>query len=81
MPLLRLLTAYSCDSFRQKKEATNGICENFLCAPIKTALKHESLFNNLGHVTCPYAAINLARAIYDKYTEEQIRNNFPECLE
>jgi hypothetical protein len=79
---LRLLTAYSCNSFSQKKDAVNGICEHFLlCAPIKKALQGESLFNNLGHVTCPYSSINLAQAIYSKFTQDQIRSNYPECIE
>jgi len=65
------------------ENAENGTCANFLlCEPIKRALKSEALIvPNLGHVICPHASINLAKAIYGQFTEEILRTNYPECLE
>lgn len=80
---LPYLTVHNCQSFKQKKGEAQGICEFCLqCAPIKKALKHEILMNsNIGHVICPYAAENLAQAMYSGVNEEAIRSNYPECLE
>jgi hypothetical protein len=80
---LQYLTVHTCNSFKQKKGDAEGICEFYLlCAPIKKALKHEILMSgNLGHVICPHASMNLGKIIYSDVSEEEIRSNYPECLE
>jgi len=80
---LPYLTVHNCSSFKQKNGEPEGICEYYLlCAPIKKALKREILMSgNLGHVICPHAAENLGKAIYSEVSEEEIRSNYPECLE
>ena len=65
-------------------EVPEGIMQQryLLCEPIKRALKHEILMSgNIGHVICPHAAENLGKAIYSDVSEEEIRSNYPECLE
>jgi hypothetical protein len=77
----RFLTANPCGSFSPRKGAANGVCENFLlCTPIKDALKGKPLINNLGHVTCPHSAINLAQVVYGKYTTDELKGNYSECI-
>jgi hypothetical protein len=80
---LQYLTVHNCNSFKQKEGEPVGICEHYLlCKPIKMALKHEILMSgNIGHVICPHAAMNLGKAIYSGISEEEIRKNYPECLE
>lgn len=77
------LMAHVCGSFRQMENAEKGACANFLlCEPIKKALKSEALIApNIGHVICPHAGINLAKAVYGQFTEEILKTNYPECLE
>jgi hypothetical protein len=49
---------------------------------MKRALNHEVLFNkSLGHVICPHAATNLSKAVYSEVSEEEIKANYPKCLE
>ena len=80
---LQYLTVHNCNSFKQKEGEPQGICKHYLlCKPIKEALKHEILISsNIGHVVCPYAEMNLSKAIYSEVNEEEIRSNYPECLE
>ena len=79
---LRYLSAHTCHSFKQKEGKMKGFCDHYLlCAPIKKALQNEFIFNNLGHLICPYASLNLSQAIYGKFTKEEIQNNYPECIE
>jgi hypothetical protein len=80
---LQYLTVHNCNSFVQKKGEPQGVCEHYLlCTPIRKALKHEILMSgNLGHVVCPYAEMNLSKAIYSEVSEEEIKSNYPECLE
>jgi len=80
---LQYLSVHTCNSFKQKDGDAQGICEYYLsCAPIKKALKREILMSgNLGHVICPHASTNLGKIIYSDVGEEEIRENYPECLE
>lgn len=80
---LQYLTVHNCSSFKQKKEEAEGICEyNLVCTPIKEALKHKILLSsNLGHVICPHASMNLAKVMYSDLSEDEIRGNYPECLD
>ena len=80
---LQYLTIHNCSSFKQKEGEFGGMCQHYLsCAPIKKALKHEILMSsNIGHVVCPYASINLSKAVYSKVNKEEIGPNYPECLE
>lgn len=80
---LKTMTVHACNSFKQKVGEMDGTCENYLlCAPIKSALKHEMLVTrDLGHVVCPHASTNLSKIIYSDVTEEQIKGNYRECLE
>jgi len=80
---LQYLTVHYCNSFKQKKGEPEGVCEFYLlCEPIKKALKHEILMSsNIGHIVCPHAEMNLNRAVYSEVSEEEIRSNYPECLE
>lgn len=78
---LRFLVANNCNSFMQKDGDMQGVCKWHLsCKPIKNALKHEVLLNNLGHVVCPYASTNLSKIMYSDLNEDEIRNNYPECF-
>jgi hypothetical protein len=79
---LETMAIHTCGSFKQKAGEMEGTCENYLlCAPIKSALKHEMLVTHgLGHVICPRASTNLSKIIYSDTTEDQIKNNYPECL-
>jgi hypothetical protein len=80
---LPYLTVHICNSFMQKEGELQGVCENYLlCTPIKKALKREILMNDsIGHVVCPHAGMNLSKIIYSEISEDEIRNNYPECLE
>jgi len=79
---LKYLTVHNCNSFKQKKGEPQGICEHYLmCAPIKKALIHEILMGNIGHVVCPHADMNLSKIVYSEVSEEEIKSNYPECLE
>lgn len=80
---LLYLTVHTCNSFKQKKGEPQGVCEfHLLCEPIKKALKHEALINpNLGHVVCPYAEMNLSKVIYSEVSDEEIKSNYPECID
>lgn len=80
---LQYLSVHTCTSFKQKDREAQGICEHYLlCTPIKKALKRDFLMSgNLGHVICPHASMNLSKIIYSDVSEEEIRSNYPECLE
>jgi hypothetical protein len=80
---LPYLTVHNCSSFKQKEGEDEGVCERYLlCAPIKKALKHEVLISgNIGHVVCPYAAVNLTKAICSQVKAEEIVSNYRECLD
>jgi hypothetical protein len=80
---LPYLTVHNCQSFTQKKGEPEGVCQNhLLCEPIKRALKHEALINqNLGHVVCPHAGMNLSKAVYSEVNEEEVKSNYPECID
>ena len=77
------LRVHQCDAFVQVKDADKGLCQNFLtCAPIKEALKFNSLIQeNLGHVVCPYAYVNLERIINGDISVEALIMNYRECLD
>jgi hypothetical protein len=77
------LTNHTCGSFFQRKNDVIGICQNnLLCEPIKRALKGETLIApNSGHVVCPYPTINLIKIVYRDLEENEIKQNYPECLD
>jgi len=80
---LPYLTVHICQSFTQQSGEMEGVCQNrLLCEPIKRALNYQVLFNkSLGHVICPHAATNLSKTVYSEVSEEEIKANYPECLE
>lgn len=81
----RFATCQKCNSFFQMKGAANGICQNvLLCEVIKKALIGKSLFNDIGHVVCPYSGVNISYITYNDFSEEQLemlKRNYSECFE
>lgn len=78
----KCLTSFDCGSFAQKQGETKGICNNnLMCTPIKIALKGEPLFNDIGHVVCKYPSLNVSYVMYRNLDENQIKQNYPECLD
>lgn len=65
------------------KGEIKGVCQNVLfCAPIKKALKKESLIEpSIGHVICPYPYINLMYILYRTFSKEDLERNYSECFE
>jgi hypothetical protein len=78
---LKVMTVHTCGSFSQKTGEETGICENYLlCAPIKSALKHEPFITSgLGHIICPYPSQNLRKAIKSDLSENELSGNYREC--
>jgi hypothetical protein len=79
---LSLLKSHTCGSYLQRKGEMTGICNNNLsCKPIKMALKREPFFQpNLGHIVCPHASENISWVMYRDFIDNQIKDNYPECV-
>ena len=51
-------------------------------AGLLVAAMNEMLIDdNIRHVVYPHAEINLGEVIYSEISEEEIRSNYPECLD
>jgi len=76
-------TVHECTQFMQTKNESERICQFALvCQPIKSALKGEPFVDpSFGRISCPHQHVNRYRMIKTKFTSEQLKPNYGECLD
>lgn len=74
---------HKCKSFTQDNNESEGICKNYLlCQVLKTALKGEIVSEpELGQIICPHFYENIWKLKYTEFSEDDLRINYPECLD